>query len=211
MTPVTPELKGISYPCCRDRVRRGRVPSAFAASEFELHPLFVVPGLVRGLPADGCGDDVERAVPHNKPLILVFQQQNEAAAHRPLVAVGCAVRAPRRNAGSGPRKIGEAESCLEQGNAALVIGDARWKFTLRTFIEVSCQDDSAEREAQLVDEEQQGDTNRSPLGATVVDMDVGNRETGARGSSAEFASDNLALEGPQRVPVSAGPWIGVHV
>ena len=108
------------------RVRRGRIPSAFAASEFELHPLFAVPGLVSRLLADGCGDDIERAVPHDEPLILVLQQQNEAAALRLLVAMGCAVRVPRRDARSGPRNTSEAEGCLERGKAALVIGAARW-------------------------------------------------------------------------------------
>ena len=43
----------------------GCVLFAFAASEFEVHPLFAVPGLVRGFQADGSRDSVERAVPQH--------------------------------------------------------------------------------------------------------------------------------------------------
>ena len=47
-----------------------------------------MPGLVRGLQADGNRDNAEGTVPHNDPLILSFQQQDEAAAPRSLVDVG---------------------------------------------------------------------------------------------------------------------------
>ena len=143
--PLTPGLS----------VRRGRVPPAFAAIEVDLHPLLVVPGLVRGLQADGCGDDVERAVPHNEPSILGFRQHDEAAALWPLVAVGLAARVPQGcDAGSGFRNVGEAEGCLKWGNSALVIGAARWQFALGPFAKVSGEDDCLEHEAHIPDEEQ---------------------------------------------------------
>ena len=88
-------------------IRRRRVPSAFAAGEFEVHPLLVVPGLVRGLQADGGRDNVERTMTHDEPLVL-RRQRNESATLWPLFAVGVAARAPqRRDARSRPRNGGE--------------------------------------------------------------------------------------------------------
>ena len=69
------------------RVRNGRIPSAFAASKLEVEPLFKVPRVVSGLQADG-GDGVERAMPHDEPLLLGLKQNDEAAALRPNIAMG---------------------------------------------------------------------------------------------------------------------------
>ena len=76
--------------------QKGCIPSALAASEFEVRPMLAVPGLVRGLQADGSRDNVERAVPHNEPLAVSFRQQDEAAALQPLVAIGLAAKAQKR-------------------------------------------------------------------------------------------------------------------
>ena len=76
---------------------RGYVPSAFAASEFEVHPLLIVPGLVRGLQADGGGNNTERAVAHDEPLVLRLYQlyKSAGAPHR-----GDAESRPRNFRGS---------------------------------------------------------------------------------------------------------------
>ena len=73
--------RGYKLPLSRGlRVGRECVPSAFAASEFEVHPLLVVPGLVRGHQADGSRNNVEGTVTNDEPLILGFRLHNESAA-----------------------------------------------------------------------------------------------------------------------------------
>ena len=62
-------------------------------------------------------------LPRNEPLILGFQQNDEAAAVSATCYRGLVARAGR-DAGSGPRNIGEAESCSERRNTAMVIGAA---------------------------------------------------------------------------------------
>ena len=85
--------------------------------------------------------------------------------------------------------------------------DAGWWWRLKPvpaqhLIEVAGEDDSEELRAQIADEQQQRDANRPPLGALVVDVDVGDREVGARRvrRPAELASNNHALDSPRRVP-----------
>ena len=52
-----------------------------------------------------------------------------------------------------------------------------------------------------------------PLGALVVDKDVGNREVGARlvGRPAELARNHHALDGHVEYLSEQGTWISVHV
>ena len=84
----------------------------------------------------------------------------------------------------------------------LVGGSVRRSFAL---IEVAGEDDCAKLHAQVADEQQQRDTNGPPLGALVLDVDIGHREVGARrvGRPAELASDHGALDGPRRIPEQA--------
>ena len=66
-------------------------------------------------------------------------------------------------------------------------------------MEVAGEDDGAELHAQVADEQQKRDANRPPLGALVVDVNVGVCEIGAMPSTAheKYLSDQ-------------GTWIGVH-
>ena len=82
-----------------------------------------MPHLVRGLQPDSGGDDVERAVPHDEPLVLGLRQNDEAAALRPHAAMGLTARAPQwRNAGCRPRDIGITECSLKRRDTALASG-----------------------------------------------------------------------------------------
>ena len=47
-----------------------------------------MPRLVGGFAPDGGGVDVERAVPHDEPLVLRLGKHDETAALQPLVAIG---------------------------------------------------------------------------------------------------------------------------
>ena len=47
-------------------------------------------------------------------------------------------------------------------------------------VKITGQDDCAQLHAQVADEQQQRDTNGPPLGALVVDVDIVDREVGAR-------------------------------
>ena len=47
------------------------------------------------------------------------------------------------------------------------------------LLQSPCEDDNAQREGQVVDEEQQRNANVPPCCAFAVDMDVGNGEVGA--------------------------------
>ena len=135
-----------------------------------------------------------------------FRQLTESAALWPLVAVVLAARAAqRRDAGSGPRDIGEIKGCLGRGNVALVIGAARCWFAFGNFVEKSPVRTTAPSLRHKTRTRNSKATHRPPFCTLVVDV-LGNREVGARrvGSFSEFASDNLALEGPRRVPVCAG-------
>ena len=86
-------------------VRKGRIP-ALAVGEFEVHPLLVVPGLVRGLQADGGGNNFEGAVAHDEPLVLRLYQLYKSAALWTIVAVELAAGAPHRgDAESRPRNF----------------------------------------------------------------------------------------------------------
>ena len=119
------------------RINKRRVPSAFTASKFEVKPLLVVPRLIGRLETNGGGHDVERAVPHDEPLILRLRQHDEAAALPPLVAMELTARAPqRRHAGSGPRNAGIGKGGLERRNTA-VTSIARESFTSDNLFEVA--------------------------------------------------------------------------
>ena len=74
-----------------------------------------------------------------------------------------------------------------------------WRFTFDTLVEIASQD-SADLHAQVADEQQERDANGPPLGALVVDMNVGDCEIGARlvGRPAEVAGHH-ALDGPRGV------------
>ena len=78
--------------------------------------------------------------------------------------------------------------------------------TVDHLVRVASGHERAKLETQVPDQEEQGHAHRPPLGALVVDMGVGNRETGARQvrGSAELASNNHALDGPRGVPELAG-------
>ena len=67
---------------------------------------------------------------------------------------------------------------------------------------ITGQDDSA---AQIAEEQQQRNADEPPLGALVVDVNIGDRETRARRvrHSAELARNNHALDGPLRAPERA--------
>ena len=69
------------------------------------------------------------------------------------------------------------------------------------FVEITSKDDSAKLDAQVADEQEKRDANRSPLGALVVDVNIRDGEIGARrvGRSAELAGNHHALDGPRRV------------
>ena len=110
------------------------------------------------------GDNVERTVTHDKPLILRVWQLNEPAALRPLIAVALAAG---RHSGVTPRSStrngGETECSLKRGDAALVIGTTREKFAFGTFDEVARQHHHTALEAQIADEEQQRNAHGSPF------------------------------------------------
>ena len=55
----------------------------------------MVPRHVGGLQTDGHGVDLERAVPHDEPLVLRLGQHDEAAALWRLVAMGLTTRTPQ--------------------------------------------------------------------------------------------------------------------
>ena len=73
------------------------------------------------------------------------------------------------------------------------------ELTFSTLVEVAGEHHSAEFEAQVPYELQQRDAHGLPSGEFVVDVNVGDREVGARlfGSSAELASNNHALDSLQ--------------
>ena len=91
-----------------------------------------------------------------------------------------------------------AEGGLERRDPTLLGGSARSKFTLGALIQVAGEDDSAQFHAQVSDKQQERDAHRPPLGAVVVDVNIGDCEIGARqvGRSAELAGTHHTLEGP---------------
>ena len=72
------------------------------------------------------------------------------------------------------------------------------------LLKVASKDDSARLHAQVADE-QKRDANRPPLSALVVDVNIRDREVGARrvGRTAELAGNHHALNGPRRAPERA--------
>ena len=89
----------------------------------------------------------------------------------------------------------------------------RRSFALGAFVKVSREDDSTKLQAQIADEQQQRNAELPPLGALVVNVDVGDREVGADGSGAlrnlpvtTMPSAVYEEHLPER-----GTWIDVHV
>ena len=80
----------------------------------------------------------------------------------------------------------------------LVGGGAGSEFTLSTLAEVAGKDDSAQLHAKVADKQQERDANRPPLGALVVDVNIGDGGIGARlvGRPAELAGNHHALDSP---------------
>ena len=56
----------------------------------------------------------------------------------------------------------------------------RRSFALGAFVKIPRQDDSTKLQAQIADDKQQRNADGTPLGAPVVNVDVGDREVGAR-------------------------------
>ena len=107
-------------------------------------------GLVGGLQADGCGFHIQRAVPHDKPLILRLRQNDEAAAVRPHLAIGFTAR-QRPNAGRRQKNTGMTEGGLKRRDTA--VSGITWQgFSFGTLVEV----------------EVQGFSDKCPFGALVV-------------------------------------------
>ena len=130
-----------------------RISSAFVVGEFEVRPLLVVPGLVRGLQADGGGDIFEGAVAHDEPLVLRVWKLYKPAAT--LVAVELAAGAPqRRNAGCRPGNGSETEGTSKWRDAALIIGATRRELAFGSLVDVAGQHYHINPEAHVADEEQ---------------------------------------------------------
>ena len=85
-------------------------------------------------------------------------------------------------------------------------GIARGGFTFDSLVEVAGKHNRTELETQVVDDAQERNAHRPPLGALVVDLDVGNRVIEARrvGGSAELAGNHHALDSPFRIPQRTG-------
>ena len=73
---------------------------------------------------------------------------------------------------------------------------------LKVLVEIASEDDSAELHAQVAEEQQECDSHGPPLGALIVDVNIGDCEIGARlvGRPAELAGNHRVLDGPRRVP-----------
>ena len=165
-----------------------------------------MPSLVRGLQPNDRRDDVDGPVAHDQLSVLRFWEHDETATFGPHAAVGLTAGASQgRNTSSRPRNIGVAEGGLERRDPTLVGGGARSGFTLSTLVDVASKNDSAQLHAKVADEQQKRDENRPPLGALDVDVNVGDREVGARRvrCPAELDSNNHALDGPRPVPERA--------
>ena len=79
------------------------------------------------------------------------------------------------------------------------------RFALDFFVKITRQLDSTKLQAQIADEQQQRNADGPPLGALVVDVDVSDREVGARrvGRPAEPASNHHVLKGLRGIPARA--------
>ena len=73
------------------------------------------------------------------------------------------------------------------------------------LLKITRQLDSTKLQAQIADEQQQRNADGPPLGALVVNVDVGDREVGAPrvGRPAELASNHHALNGLREIPARA--------
>ena len=157
-----------------------------------------MPRLVSGLEAKVGKRHVERAVPHDEPLVLRLGQNDETATLRPLVAVGLTdVNRQRCDAWSGPGKARIIEGGLKRPGRA-----SRSAPLLKSPVSTT----APSLRQQVADQEEQGNTDGSPLDALVVDVDVGHREAGARRVRvpAELAGNNHAVDGPREIPEREG-------
>ena len=68
---------------------------------------------------------------------------------------------------------------------------ARGGFTFDSLVKIASEDDSAQLHAQVADEQQECGAHGPPLGALIVDVNIGD-------------CDHHALDGPRRVPERAG-------
>ena len=91
---------------------------------------------------------------------------------------------------------------------ALTVEATKLKFALGALVEVASKHHRTEFEAPVKLRSSNANAHGPPLGALVVNVDIGNREAGARQvrGSAELASNNHALDGPRGVPEHAGDW-----
>ena len=118
---------------------------------------------------NGRRDDVDGPVAHNQPLVLRCWEHDKTATFGPHAAVRLSAAGQQwRNSRSWPQAQLKAASCGE----------------IRAPLFKSPVDDSEELHAQVADEQQQRDAHRPPLGALVVDVDVGDREVEHDGSDA---------------------------
>ena len=182
------------------------MPPPFAACRLVVQPLFVMPGLVGGPQPNVRRDHVDGPVAHNQPLVLRFGQKNKPAALGPRAAMRLTAGAAQwRNTRRRPRGVGVAERCIKCRDVALVRMSVRRGFAFGTFVKITGHDDSTKLHAQVADEQQEGNAHGPPLGTLAVDVDVGDREVGARrvGSSAKLATNYHSFNGPCRILVRA--------
>ena len=143
---------------------------------------------------------------HNKPLGLRFKKHLTTATNRPLATAGLTAGTPQRcDAECRPWDVGVAEGSLKRRDPTFT-PIARWRNTFNSLIEVAGEDDRAELHAQVADEQQECHAHGPPLGALIVDVNIGDGEKGARlvGRPADFDSNHHAFDVPRRVPERAG-------
>ena len=131
-----------------------------------------MPSLVRGLQPNGRRDEVDGPVAHNQPLVLRFWEHDKT----PFFRAKCRRGALRR----GPTMAQHQTQLKAERDPTLVSGSGSSEFTLSALVEVAVEDDIAQLHAKVADEQQKRDANRPPLGALDFDVDVGDREIGAR-------------------------------
>ena len=71
-----------------------------------------------------------------------------------------------------------AKGGFERRDPAFAI--VRWRFTLNGPVEIASEDDSATHHAQIADVKQECDAHGPPLGALIVDVNIGDCEVGPR-------------------------------
>ena len=137
----------------------------------------------------------------DEPLGLRFGKDHGAAAIRSLVAVDFAAGNQWwSDARSRPWDVGVAGGGFERRDPAFA-KVASWRVAFNCFVEIADEDNSAEIEAQVPNQEEQGNANGPLLGALVVHVNIDDCEVGARlvGRFAELASDHPAFNSPCRI------------